>query len=169
MRMYDIIEKKRDNKELTTEEINFFVEEYSNNNIPDYQASALLMAIYLNKMNARELADLTFAMANSSSRLDLSSIKVDGEIIVDKHSTGGVGDKVTLIVLPIVASLGVKVCKMSGRGLGFTGGTADKLESIVGYDVNIDLERAKEQVNDIGLCLISQSPEIAIADKNYMH
>lgn len=165
MRMYDIIEKKRDNKELTTEEINFFVEEYSNNNIPDYQASALLMAIYLNKMNARELADLTFAMANSSSRLDLSSIKVDGKIIVDKHSTGGVGDKVTLIVLPIVASLGVKVCKMSGRGLGFTGGTADKLESIVGYDVNIDLERAKEQVNDIGLCLISQSPEIAIADK----
>lgn len=165
MRMYDIIEKKRDNKEFTTEEINYFVEEYSNGNIPDYQASALLMAIYINKMNARELTDLTFAMANSSKKLDLSDIKPNNEIIIDKHSTGGVGDKVTLLVLPIVASLGVKICKMSGRGLGFTGGTADKLESIVGYDVNIDLNRAKQQVNEIGLCLISQSENIAIADK----
>ena len=127
--------------------------------------SALLMAIYLNKMNARELTDLTFAMAKSSNMINLDSIKEEGKFIVDKHSTGGVGDKVTLIVLPIVASLGAKVCKMSGRGLGFTGGTADKLEAIKGYDVNIDIQRAKEQVNDIGVALISQSSDIAIADK----
>ena len=165
MRMYDIIEKKRDNKELTTEEIEYFVREYSLSNIEDYQMSALLMAIYLNKMNARELTDLTFAMAKSSNMINLDSIKEEGKFIVDKHSTGGVGDKVTLIVLPIVASLGAKVCKMSGRGLGFTGGTADKLEAIKGYDVNIDIQRAKEQVNDIGVALISQSSDIAIADK----
>ena len=163
--MYDIIEKKRDRKELSTEEINFFIEQYCLGNIPDYQVSALLMAIFLNHMSARELADLTFAMANSSNKIDLQDIKDEDSFIVDKHSTGGVGDKVTLIVLPIVASLGVKVCKMSGRGLGFTGGTADKLESIVGYDVNIGIDRAKEQVNDIGVALISQSEDIALADK----
>lgn len=165
MRIYDIIEKKRDKKELTKEEIEFFVNGYTCGDIPDYQASALLMAIFLNKMNPRELTDLTFAMANSSGKIDFDDIKEIGEYIVDKHSTGGVGDKVTLIVLPIVASLGCKVCKMSGRGLGFTGGTADKLESIVGYDVNIDIDRAKEQVNDIGVALISQSSDIALADK----
>ena len=165
MRMYDIIEKKRDKKELTKEEIEFFVQGYSKGDIPDYQASALLMAIFLNKMTSEELVNLTFAMANSSKRLDLSQINREGKYIVDKHSTGGVGDKVTLIVLPIVASLGVDVCKMSGRGLGITGGTADKLESIVGYDVDIPLERAINQVKDIGVCLISQSKDIAIADK----
>lgn len=165
MRMYEIIEKKRDNKILSKEEIDFFVNGYSNGSIPDYQASALLMAIYLNGMTNEELVNLTFAMANSSNKIDLSRLKEDSKYIVDKHSTGGVGDKVTLIVLPIVASLGVKVCKMSGRGLGFTGGTADKLESIKGYDVNLSLEEAINQVEDIGVCLISQSKDIAIADK----
>ena len=131
MRMYEIIEKKRDKYELSKEEIEYFVNGYSKGEIPDYQMAALLMAIYLNGMSSEELKNLTFAMANSAKTLDLSSIKVPGKYIVDKHSTGGVGDKVTLIVLPIIASLGVGVCKMSGRGLGFTGGTADKLESIV--------------------------------------
>lgn len=165
MRIYDIIEKKRDKKELTKEEIEFFVNGYSNGDIPDYQASALLMAIFLNKLTSDELYHLTMAMANSADRLDLSMIKKEGRYIVDKHSTGGVGDKVTLIVLPIVASLGVDICKMSGRGLGITGGTADKLEAIVGYDINIPLDRAIKQVQDIGVCLISQSENIAIADK----
>ena len=165
MRMYDIIEKKRDKHELTKEEIDFFVEGYSKDKIPDYQMSALLMAIYLNGMTDEELKNLTFAMANSAKTLDLTSIKIPGKYIVDKHSTGGVGDKVTLIVLPIVAALGVGVCKMSGRGLGFTGGTADKLESITGYNVNIPINDAIRQVQDIGVCLISQSPEIAVADK----
>ncbi len=165
MRMYDIIEKKRDKGELTKEEIDFFVNGYSKGDIPDYQMSALLMAIYLNGMNPRELKDLTFSMANSAKTLDLSSIKIPGKYIVDKHSTGGVGDKVTLVVLPIVASLGVGVCKMSGRGLGFTGGTIDKLESITGYNVEIPINDAIRQVQDIGVCLIAQSSEIAIADK----
>lgn len=165
MRMYDIIEKKRDKKELSKEEINFFVKEYSSDNIPDYQAAALLMAMYINGLTNKELYELTFAMSNSAKKLDLSAIKNTGKIVIDKHSTGGVGDKVTLIVLPIVAALGVTTCKMSGRGLGFTGGTADKLESIVGYDINIPLNQAIEQVKDIGVCLISQSSEIAIADK----
>ncbi len=165
MRMYDIIEKKRDKHELTKEEIDFFIEGYSKDKIPDYQMSALLMAIYLNGMTDEELKNLTFAMANSAKTLDLTSIKIPGKYIVDKHSTGGVGDKVTLIVLPIVAALGVGVCKMSGRGLGFTGGTADKLESITGYNVNIPINDAIRQVQDIGVCLISQSPEIAVADK----
>lgn len=165
MRMYDIIEKKRDKGELSKEEIDFFVNGYSKGEIPDYQMSALLMAIYLNGMTPTELKDLTFSMANSAKTLDLSSIKVPGKYIVDKHSTGGVGDKVTLIVLPIVASLGVGVCKMSGRGLGFTGGTIDKLESITGYNVEIPINDAIRQVQDIGVCLIAQSSEIAIADK----
>ena len=165
MRMYEIIEKKRDKYELSKEEIEFFVNGYSSGEIPDYQMSALLMAIYLNGMSPEELKNLTFAMANSAKTIDLSSIRVPGKYIVDKHSTGGVGDKVTLIVLPIVASLGVGVCKMSGRGLGFTGGTIDKLESIVGYNVDIPINQAIRQVQDIGVCLISQSPEIAIADK----
>lgn len=165
MRMYDIIEKKRDNLELTKDEIDFFVKGYCNGDIPDYQASAFLMAIYLNKLTKNELLYLTDAMAKSAKIVDLSDIKSPGKYIVDKHSTGGVGDKVTLIVLPIVASLGVDVFKMSGRGLGFTGGTADKLEAIKGYDINLSLEQACHQVQDIGVCLITQSPEIAIADK----
>lgn len=165
MRMYDIIEKKRYKQELSLEEIEFFVKGFSNSEIPDYQVSALLMAICLNGLTNQELVHLTFAMANSAARLDLSSLKKPGKYIVDKHSTGGVGDKVTLIVLPIVAALGVDVCKMSGRGLGYTGGTADKLESIEGYDINISLDDAINQVKDIGVCLISQSSELAIADK----
>lgn len=165
MRMYDIIEKKRDKLELTKDEINFFVRGYCNGEIPDYQASALLMAIYLNKLTKNELLYLTEAMAKSAKIVDLSNIKTPGKYIVDKHSTGGVGDKVTLIVLPIVAALGVDVFKMSGRGLGFTGGTADKLEAIKGYNINLSLEQACHQIQDIGECLISQSPEIAIADK----
>ena len=165
MRMYDIIEKKRDKLELTKDEINFFIRGYCNGEIPDYQASALLMAIYLNKLTKNELLYLTEAMAKSAKIVDLSNIKAPGKYIVDKHSTGGVGDKVTLIVLPIVAALGVDVFKMSGRGLGFTGGTADKLEAIKGYNINLSLEQACHQVQDIGECLISQSPEIAIADK----
>lgn len=165
MRMYDIIEKKRDKLELTKDDIKFFVRGYCNGEIPDYQASALLMAIYLNKLTKNELLYLTEAMAKSAKIVDLSNIKAPGKYIVDKHSTGGVGDKVTLIVLPIVAALGVDVFKMSGRGLGFTGGTADKLEAIKGYNINLSLEQACHQVQDIGECLISQSPEIAIADK----
>lgn len=165
MRMYDIIEKKRYKKELTKEEIDFFVKGYSNNEIPDYQASALIMAICINGLTKEELTYLTFAMANSAKRIDLSLLKIPGRYIVDKHSTGGVGDKVTLAVLPIVAALGADVCKMSGRGLGYTGGTADKLESIEGYDINIPIDEAIEQVKDIGVCLISQSSDIAIADK----
>ncbi len=165
MRMYEIIEKKRDKNELTKQEIEFFVNGYSQGEIPDYQMSALLMAIFLNGLTDEELKNLTFAMANSAKTIDLSSIKIPGKYIVDKHSTGGVGDKVTLIVLPIIASIGVGVCKMSGRGLGFTGGTIDKLESIVGYNVAIPIDDAIRQVQDIGVCLISQSPEIAIADK----
>ncbi|MEG1704957.1 MAG: thymidine phosphorylase [Clostridia bacterium] len=165
MRMYDIIEKKRDKKILTKEEIEFFISQYCLDKVPDYQVSALLMAIYLNGMETNELYYLTTAMANSAKKLDLSCLKEDGSIIVDKHSTGGVGDKVTLLVLPIVASLGVKIVKMSGRGLGYTGGTADKLESIKGYDLFKPLDEAVKQVKDIGVCLISQSSEIALADK----
>ena len=165
MRMYDIIEKKRDGKELTKYEIDYFIKEYCEDKIPDYQVSALLMAIYFNGLSKEELFNLTFAMRDSSKKIDLSDIKIPGKYIVDKHSTGGVGDKVTLIVLPIIAALGVGVCKMSGKGLGFTGGTADKLESIEGYDINIPIKNALKQVQEIGLCLISQSNEIAIADK----
>lgn len=165
MRMYDIIEKKRDGLELSRDEIYFCVDGYSRGDIPDYQMSAFLMAVFIKGMSREELANFTFAMRDSADVIDLCAIKKEGRFIVDKHSTGGVGDKVTLIVLPIVAALGVDVCKMSGRGLGFTGGTADKLESIVGYDVDIPLDRAIKQVNDIGVCLISQSSEIAIADK----
>lgn len=165
MRIYDIIEKKRDNNELTKEEINFFITNYVNGTVEDYQASALLMAIYINGMTDKEIFELTMAMAKSSNMLDLSALKLDGEIIVDKHSTGGVGDKVTLLVLPIVAALGVKVFKMSGRGLGFTGGTADKVEGIKGYTLEKTFEEAIMQVNTVGACLTSQSVDVAIADK----
>ena len=129
MNIQEIIAKKRDKKELNKEEIQYFITEYTNGNVADYQAAALVMAIYINGMNEQEITDLTTAMANSGERLDLSDIGT----VVDKHSTGGVGDKVTLILAPIIASLGIPVAKMSGRGLGYTGGTIDKLESIPGY------------------------------------
>lgn len=162
MRMYDIIEKKRDNKILSKQEIEFFVNGYVNNEIPDYQVSSLLMAIYFNGLNDNELADLTMAMVNSGEQIDLSGI--EGKK-VDKHSSGGVGDKTTLIVAPIVASLGCKVAKMSGKGLGFTGGTADKLEAIEGYKINISRDEFIKQVNEIGISLISQSGNLTPADK----
>lgn len=160
--MYDILEKKRNNEKLSKEEIEFFVNEYTNDNIPDYQMSALLMAICINGMSDKEILNLTLAMTNSGDKLDLSDI--DG-IVVDKHSTGGVGDKTTLIVAPIVACLGIKVAKMSGRGLGHSGGTIDKLESIPGYQVDMGLKQFIEQVNKIGLGLISQTGDFAPADK----
>ena len=161
MNILDIIGKKRDKQELSKEEINYFVTEYTNNNITDYQAAALTMAIYINGMNARETTDLTLAMAHSGDILDLSEL---GNV-VDKHSTGGVGDKVTLILMPIVASLGVKVAKMSGRGLGVTGGTKDKLESIPGYRTDIPIDEFIQNVKKIGISLIGQTLNLAPADK----
>ena len=161
MNIQEIIAKKRDKQELTKEEINFFITEYTNNNIADYQASALIMAIYLNGMSKEETVNLTTAMATSGDILDLSEIGT----VVDKHSTGGVGDKVTLILVPIIASLGVPVAKMSGRGLGYTGGTIDKLESIPGYKTNISEEEFIQNVKKIGISLIGQTMNLAPADK----
>ena len=161
MNIQEIIAKKRDKKELTKEEINFFITEYTNNNIADYQASALIMAIYLNGMSKEETVNLTLAMAHSGDLLDLSELGT----VVDKHSTGGVGDKVTLILAPIIASLGVLVAKMSGRGLGYTGGTIDKLESIPGYKTNISEEEFIQNVKKIGISLIGQTMNLAPADK----
>ena len=161
MNILDIIAKKRDKKELTKEEINYFIKEYINGSVTDYQAAALVMAIYINGMNEREVTDLTLAMAYSGDILDLSDL---GDVI-DKHSTGGVGDKITLILMPIIASLGIPVAKMSGRGLGFTGGTIDKLESIPGYNTNISVEKFKENVKKIGISLIGQTLNLAPADK----
>lgn len=158
----DIIEKKRDKKELTKEEIEFFIDGYTNNKIADYQAAALIMAIYLNGMTKQETTNLTLAMANSGDILDLSKLN---ETIVDKHSTGGVGDKVSIILLPIISSLGVPVAKMSGRGLGFTGGTADKLESIPGYKTEINIDEFVSNVNKIGISMITQTLNLAPADK----
>lgn len=162
MNIQEIIEKKRDKKELTKEEIDFFVKEYTEGRIPDYQASALIMAIYLNGMTKDETTNLTLAMAYSGDVLDLSKLN---KIIVDKHSTGGVGDKISIILLPIVSSLGVSVAKMSGRGLGFTGGTADKLESIPGYKVDLDINTFIENVKNIGISMITQTLDLAPADK----
>ncbi len=162
MRMYDIIKKKRDGYSLTTEEINYFVENYTNGSIPDYQASALLMAIYFNKMDKRETLDLTRAMINSGDTFDLSSIN---GIKVDKHSTGGVGDSVTLILGPMVAACGVPFVKMSGRGLGHTGGTLDKLESIKGFKVALSNEEFVRNTNDINISICSQTGNITPADK----
>lgn len=162
MTILDIIEKKRDKKEITKEEIEFFVDGYTKGEITDYQAAALVMAIFIQGMTDEETANLTIAMAHSGEILDLSKLN---NIIVDKHSTGGVGDKVSLILLPLVASCGVTVAKMSGRGLGFTGGTVDKLESIPGYKTNIDINKFVENVEKIGISMISQTLNLAPADK----
>jgi len=162
MRMYDIITKKKHGEELSDEEILEFVRGYVAGEIPDYQATALLMAIYFRGMSDRETATLTMAMANSGDTLDLSSF---GTLTVDKHSTGGVGDKTTLVVAPIAASLGCKVAKMSGRGLGHTGGTVDKLESFPGYDTSLSPEKFFEQVSRVGISVIGQSGNFAPADK----
>ncbi len=162
MRMYDLIHKKRDGQELSEEEIKYIVKGYTNGEIPDYQMSALLMAIYFNSMTEKETAIFTNEVAHSGQMIDLSAI--DG-FKVDKHSTGGVGDKTTLIIAPIVASYGVKVAKMSGRGLGHTGGTVDKMESIPGMKTTLSSEDFIKQVNDIGLAVIGQSSNLAPADK----
>ncbi len=162
MRIYDIIRKKRDNHELTKEEIEFFINKYSNGEIPDYQASALLMAIYLNKMNKEETVYLTEAMMNSGDVIDLSQI--DG-IKVDKHSTGGVGDKTTIALAPLVAACGAPVAKMSGRGLGHTGGTLDKLEYIPGFSIEMDSNKFIDSVNEHKIAVCGQTASIAVADK----
>ena len=153
MNILDIISKKRDSKELSKEEIEYFVKEYTDGNITDYQASALIMAIYINGMNDREITDLTLAMAYSGDVLDLSKF---GENVVDKHSTGGVGDKVSIILLPIISALGVPVAKMSGRGLGYTQGTIDKLDSIPGFRTNLTLDEFITNVRTIGIALMGQ-------------
>ena len=162
MNILDIISNKRDKKELTKEEIEYFVKGYTSGEIADYQAASLIMAIYLNGMTKQETTNLSFAMAHSGEILNLSSL---GKIIVDKHSTGGVGDKVSLVLLPLVASVGVLVAKMSGRGLGFTGGTVDKLESIPGYETAIDINSFVKNVENIGISMISQTLNLAPADK----
>ena len=162
MNIIDIIAKKRDSKELETDEINYFIAEYTKNRIEDYQAAALIMAIYINGMTYRETKDLTMAMANSGDILDLSEL---GTNVVDKHSTGGVGDKVTIILAPLIASLDIPVAKMSGRGLGFTGGTADKIESIPGYNTGISKKEFINNVKNIGISLITQTLNLAPADK----
>lgn len=162
MRMYDIIVKKRKGLELTKEEINYFVQGFTKGEIPDYQVSALLMAIFLNKMTKKETSELTMAMVNSGDVIDLSSI--DG-IKVDKHSTGGVGDKTSICLTPLVASLGIPVSKMSGRGLGHTGGTIDKLESFDGFSVELTEEEFINNSNTIKIALTGQTGNIAPADK----
>ncbi len=161
MRAVDIIIKKRDKKELTQKEILFFIQGISTGSIPDYQAAAWAMAVLLNGMTPRETTDLTLAMAQSGETLDLHDVV---DIAVDKHSTGGVGDKTTISVLPIVAACGLPVGKMSGRGLGFSGGTLDKLESIPGYRCNLTTEEFLEQLKSIGIVLSGQSADLAPAD-----
>lgn len=162
MGMYEIITKKKQGKELTEEEIKYFVLGYLSGEIPDYQISAMLMAICFKGMTPEETAVLTKTIAESGDTVDLSDF---GDGTVDKHSTGGVGDKTTLIVAPIVASLGCKVAKMSGRGLGHTGGTIDKLESIPGYNVSLSTKSFKRQVEDIGIAVVGQTGNLAPADK----
>lgn len=162
MRMYDLILKKKQGKELNTEEINWMIKEFTEGRIPDYQMSAMTMAICFQGMDKRETFDLTMAMRDSGDVLDLS--RIDG-IKVDKHSTGGVGDKVSLVLTPIVASLGVPVAKMSGRGLGHTGGTIDKLESFSGFSTEISEEKFIDSVNTIGLAIAGQTANLAPADK----
>ncbi|MDR1568628.1 MAG: pyrimidine-nucleoside phosphorylase [Streptococcaceae bacterium] len=162
MRFVDLIEKKRNGKELSKQEIDFWIKAYVAGKIPDYQVSALLMAIYFKGMSIKETANLTLAMVDSGQRLDLSQL---AGIKVDKHSTGGVGDKVTLVLIPLIASLGIPVAKMSGRGLGHTGGTIDKLESIDGLQVELSIEQFIQQVQEIGLSVVGQSNDLAPADK----
>ena len=161
MNIQEIIEVKRDGHKLSKEQIEYFINNYTNGNITDYQAAALIMAIYINGMDEEETTNLTLAMANSGDILDLSELG----IVVDKHSTGGIGDKVTLILAPIIASFGIPVAKMSGRGLGYTGGTADKLESIPGYKVEVEEKEFIENVKKIGISLITQTSNLAPADK----
>ena len=162
MRMYDIIQKKRNGGELSSEEIAFFINRYTNGQIPDYQASALMMAIYFRGMTDAETVCLTEFMADSGDRINLSRF---GDLSADKHSTGGVGDKTSLIVAPIVASLGGKIAKMSGRGLGHTGGTVDKLESISGYKTELSPDEFIAQVERVGMAIIGQTGNLAPADK----
>lgn len=162
MNILEIIAKKRDAKELSKEEIEYFIKGYTNGEIQDYQASALVMAIYINGMNDREITDLTLAMAYSGEVLDLSCF---GENVVDKHSTGGVGDKVSIVLLPIISAMGIPVAKMSGRGLGFTGGTVDKMESIPGYQTNVGIDEFISNVKKIGISMIGQTMNLAPADK----
>lgn len=162
MRMYDVIMKKRNGGELTPEEINFFVEGYTKGTIPDYQVSALMMAVYFQKMTDAETCELTMAMARSGEMLDLSAIR---GIKVDKHSTGGVGDKTSLALTPMVAACGIPVAKMSGRGLGHTGGTIDKLESFPGFTTALTAEQFIQNVNSIGIALMGQTCDLAPADK----
>lgn len=162
MRTVDIIQKKRDGLELTTEEIKFLIDGYVDGTVPDYQMSAFAMAVYFKGMTTREISDLTMFMVKTGQEIDLSAIE---GIKVDKHSTGGVGDKVTLILVPLVASFGVPVAKMSGRGLGHTGGTIDKLESIKGFEIERSQGDFIKQVQDIGLSVIGQSDQLVKADK----
>ena len=164
MNMYDIIRDKRDGKKLTAEQIGYFVKGSSGGEIPDYQISALLMAMFLKGLDKEETFELTRAMKDSGETLDLSSIK---GIKVDKHSTGGVGDKTTLITAPLAAACGVPVAKMSGRGLGFTGGTIDKLESIPGFNIALDTDQFIKNVNEHGICVIGQTAKVAAADKKF--
>jgi len=161
MRAVDIIIKKRDGQELTADEIQFFVQGYTRGEIPDYQAAAWLMAVMLRGMTSRETAELTLAMAHSGQTLDLHDI---APLVVDKHSSGGVGDKVSLVIAPLVAASGLPVGKMSGRGLGFSGGTIDKLESIRGYRVNLSVDEFRAQLKQIGIVLSGQSMDLAPAD-----
>lgn len=162
MNILEIIAKKRDKHELNEQEIKFFIEGYTNGKITDYQAAALIMAIYINGMTKEETTNLSLAMSKSGDILDLSKF---GYNVVDKHSTGGVGDKVSIILLPIIASLGVPVAKMSGRGLGHTGGTIDKLESIPGYTTEVEINKFIENVEKIGISMIGQTMNLAPADK----
>ena len=162
MNMYEMIIKKKQGKELTKEEIQYLIQGYTEGAIPDYQMSALMMAICFQDMTMRETVDLTMAMAESGDQLDLSEI--DG-IKVDKHSTGGVGDKTSLVLAPLVASVGVPVAKMSGRGLGHTGGTIDKLESFEGFHTNLTKEQFIQNVNEMKVAIMGQTAELAPADK----
>ena len=162
MRMYDLILKKRDGYSLSKEEIRWMIDHYLHGNIPDYQMSAMMMAVYFRGMDTQETFELTMAMAESGDRLDLSGVP---GIKADKHSTGGVGDKTSLALGPLAASCGVPVAKMSGRGLGHTGGTIDKLESIPGFQTALTEERFMEQVASVGIAIMGQTKDLAPADK----